>query len=389
MIPSGAILCLRASARSSNKRSSISSSRAGSYSIARAAAFNLSSASLASITARSSDVSASANKGWASANRSSLRAALRMSDRPLLGPSKLSSTVFKSSAMRSPFCMSERSPASCSSSPGCGWNAASSETECSSHSRSRAAFSRASRAISSRDLASCHAAKLAETVAVSLRPKASNKLRCPRAFNIPRSSCWPWISTKAAPTSRKSAAEHGWSLINALLPPSAFTDRRMIKGSSISMSMSFSASNAATYAGDSKLAATCAFSAPDLTSPLSARAPSARPSASSNIDFPAPVSPVRTPSPPANSRSSASISTTSRIESPVSMALRGGRVLLHQVIGTGIPFAARIVGAQHGRCLLCLFRHAHRKIAFGQAIQSLWCVRGRVIFLDHFAEAQR
>ena len=367
-MPSGAMLCLRANARSSNKRSSISSSRAGSYSIARAAAFNLSSASLASITARSNAVSASANNGCASAKRSSLRAAPRISDRPLFGPSKLSNTAFRSSAMRSPFCMSDRSPASCSSSPGCGWNAASSATACSSHSRSRAAFSSASRAISKRDLASCHAAKLADTVAVSLRPKASSNPRCPRGFSMPRSSCWPWISTNAAPTSRKSAAEQGWSLINALLPPSAFTERRMIKGSSLSISMSLSAKNAATGAGASKLAVTCALSAPDRTKPLSARAPSARPSASNNMDLPAPVSPVSTPRPPANSKSSASISTTSRIESPVSMALRGGRVLLHQIIGTGIPFAAGIIGTQHGRRLLRLFGHAHRKIAFGQTI---------------------
>ncbi len=56
------------------------------------------------------------------------------------------------------------------------------------------------------------------------------------------------------------------------------------------------------------------------TSPASARAPVARPRASRTMDFPAPVSPVRAVMPSPRARSRASISTTSRIVSPISMA---------------------------------------------------------------------
>ena len=118
---------------------------------------------------------------------SSLRAALRSFAKPLSEPSNASRTARKSSAMRSPFCISARSPASDSSSPSCGANRRNSVTACSSHSRSRAAFSSASRALSSFALASCHAAKSPDTDAVSQRPKASSSARWPRGFRRPRS----------------------------------------------------------------------------------------------------------------------------------------------------------------------------------------------------------
>jgi hypothetical protein len=86
---------------------------------------------------------------------------------------------------------------------------------------------------------------------------------------------------------------------------------------------SSSSASAGWPAARSKATLTEACFWPLRTRPLSARLPSASPSASSRIDLPAPVSPVSTPRPGPNSRSSVSISTTSRIERPVSMS--GGR----------------------------------------------------------------
>ena len=71
--------------------------------------------------------------------------------------------------------------------------------------------------------------------------------------------------------------------------------------------------------GTSNTAVTWPCPCPCRTSPASPRAPSASAKASSRIDLPAPVSPVSTPSPPRNVRSSASINTTLRMESRVSM----------------------------------------------------------------------
>lgn len=125
------------------------------------------------------------------------------------------------------------------------------------------------------------------------------------------------------PTSRSSAAEQGWSLRKARLPPSALSVRRISSGSPGSSTMSLSASRLASGvpgAGGAKLAVTCARSLPCRTSALSARIPSARPSASSRIDLPAPVSPVSTPRPASKSRSSRSISTMLAMDSAVSMA---------------------------------------------------------------------
>ena len=84
-------------------------------------------------------------------------------------------------------------------------------------------------------------------------------------------------------------------------------------------------------------AVTLACSAPVRTSPASARAPSARPRLSSRMDLPAPVSPVSTVRPGPNPRSSRSISTTSRIDSAVSMRDRSGS----RGSEDGMPGAAR------------------------------------------------
>jgi hypothetical protein len=62
-----------------------------------------------------------------------------------------------------------------------------------------------------------------------------------------------------------------------------------------------------------------AWAAPRLTSPESARAPSARPKASRTMDLPAPVSPVSAVSPALTDKSSAWIRTTSRMLRPINM----------------------------------------------------------------------
>ena len=67
---------------------------------------------------------------------------------------------------------------------------------------------------------------------------------------------------------------------------------------------------------------TCPCVCPWRTSPPSPRAPSASDKASSRIDFPAPVSPVKTDRPSLKSRSSLSMRTMSRIASWTSIAPR-------------------------------------------------------------------
>src|SRR3546814_6470204 len=64
-------------------------------------------------------------------------------------------------------------------------------------------------------------------------------------------------------------------------------------------------------------------------------------------------------------------------------------VLLHQLVRALIPFIARIVGAEHRRRLLRLGRDAEREIAFGQAVERLGGVAGRLIFVDDLAKADR
>src|SRR5262249_16464640 len=59
--------------------------------------------------------------------------------------------------------------------------------------------------------------------------------------------------------------------------------------------------------GSSKIASTVACASPVRTRSADARAPSRRPTASTRIDLPAPVSPVKTLNPGSNSTSTASI----------------------------------------------------------------------------------
>src|ERR1019366_5356715 len=116
---------------------------------------------------------------------------------------------------------------------------------------------------------------------------------------------------------------------------------------------------------------TCPCASPWRVSAPSPRAPSASDRASSRIDFPAPVSPVRMVRPSANSRSNWSISTMSRIESRASMGfgldasgrndgvielgnpgllvfLRRQAAILQQIVGVLVPLAIGEVVAEHG-----------------------------------------
>src|SRR4051812_24637381 len=191
--------------------------------------------------------------------------------------------------------------------------------------------------------------------------------------------------------------------MKARLPPSLFKVRRMISGSPASIAIPWSSSIAWTGcpAGSSISAETVALSCPDRTSPLSARDPSASPSASSRIDLPAPVSPVRTPSPGSNSSSSRSTSTTLWTASCLNMrrrhaagaSLARGRPLLSLLLFLDqqpqrltVPKGAGIVAPKHCRGLVRLLRQTERQVRFDHPFKRFRGVAGGRIFVDHFAE---
>ena len=205
---SGSTRCLRASARRSRTAAPRPPRAApGRRPAPRRRAASASSASRASISARSSAASASASSACSAAIRSSRRAAWRSCGKPAVRaveqvrrPRRCRRRAARPSACR------RAASASASSSPGSGASAASSATACSSHSRSRAAASSLARAAASAASASRQARQRAlAPAAVSIRPNASSRARWPRGLSRPRSSCWPWISTSIAPSSRSSA----------------------------------------------------------------------------------------------------------------------------------------------------------------------------------------
>src|SRR5579859_2062496 len=117
------------------------------------------------------------------------------------------------------------------------------------------------------------------------------------------------------------------------------------------------------------------------------------------MDLPAPVSPVSTVKPGRNARSSLSISKTSRIDRPTSIAspdpvepagvfLRTDRILaLDQGIAVGVPLIARIVEAEDGGHLLGLIGQAERGVALGQALERLRHMGGGLVIVDDAAIA--
>src|SRR5882724_4912716 len=155
-------------------------------------------------------------------------------------------------------------------------------------------------------------------------------------------------------------------------------------------------------------ALTLACLAPGRSSWASARPPRARPSASSRIDLPAPVSPVSTERPGSISRSRRSMRTTSRIDRFSSIAARRrasqhtsedgvepGAFLPHrlqvlagqQIVAVLVPVAAGVVVAEHGRGGLRLVLDADRQVALGQALERLRNVGRGLVELDDAAEA--
>src|ERR1700716_4097951 len=176
--------------------------------------------------------------------------------------------------------------------------------------------------------------------------------------------------------------------MKARVRPSANCTRRKIISPLSSRPLSERIAAAGWPLGTSNTAVTCPCSTPLRTSPASPRPPSASAKASSNIDLPAPVSPVSTARPRENSISSRSIRTMSRIDRRASMRGKfltethllegpgdiGPLVLarletagLYKIIGVLVPAAVRKIVPEHGSRSLRLADDADRHIGLGEA----------------------
>src|SRR6185295_15296174 len=246
--------------------------------------------------------------------------------------------------------------------------------------------------------------------------KASSNCRCVEASTSARSSCWPWISTRTAPTAFRVCTLIDWSLMKARVRPSASCTRRRIISPVSSRPFSERIFVAGCPLGMSKVAVTWPCSAPWRTRPESPRPPSASAKASSRMDLPAPVSPVSTARPRENSISSRSIRTMSRIDRRASMrrlfltAIRihqgtethllegpgniGTLVLvrlettgLYKIIGVLVPAAVRKIVPKHSRRRLRLADDADRHIGLGETGQSILDMARGLIAGDHGLEA--
>src|SRR5258705_3124919 len=196
--------------------------------------------------------------------------------------------------------------ASSSSSPGLGaafsispsWNAMRSR---------RAVFSRASM----RERSSCSRSVRTFVHAAATSPAASARSayssssgRCASGSSSAWCSCCPCSSTRRAERSRSAAAVASAPLMNDRLRPWLLISRRTISSRAL---------------GSSKMASIVASASPVRTRSADARAPSRSPTASTRIDLPAPVSPVRTLNPGSNSTSTASITARLRMRRKRSM----------------------------------------------------------------------
>src|SRR5712671_2627567 len=196
--------------------------------------------------------------------------------------------------------------------------------------------------------------------------------------------------------------------MKARVRPSASCTRRKIISPLSSRPLSERIAAAGWPLGTSNTAVTCPCSTPLRTSPASPRPPSASAKASSNIDLPAPVSPVSTARPRENSISSRSIRTMSRIDRRASMRRKfltethllegpgniGPLVLarletagLYKIIGVLVPAAVRKIVSEHGSGGLRLADDADRHIGFGQPRQRLLDMPRGLIPRDHGLEA--
>src|SRR6478735_6306926 len=246
------------------------------------------------------------------------------------------------------------------------------------------------------------------TTSFSRPAKASSNCRWVEASTSARSSCWPWISTSAAPTALRVCTLIDWSLMKARVRPSASCTRRRIISPVSSSPFSERIFAAGWPLGTSNMAVTWPCSTPWRTRPASPRPPSASAKASSRMDLPAPVSPVSTARPRENSISSRSIRTMSRIDRRASMPgkfltethlLEGpgnvGTLILarlettglYKIIGVLVPAAVRKIVPKYGCCRLCLADNADRHISLGKPGQRFLDMPRGLVTGDHGLEA--
>src|SRR2546426_504686 len=151
-------------------------------------------------------------------------------------------------------------------------------------------------------------------------------------------SCWPCTSTRWSPRRSRSATVTAASLTKARWRPERLSSRRATSTPSSGASPASSSVAATAPRGStSKTASTVAASASLRITSVWARAPRTNKIASMSIDFPAPVSPVRTLSPGRNStatlsmtakfrmRSSRSIENDARSLAAAAQVVSGGR----------------------------------------------------------------
>src|SRR6201991_2294333 len=191
--------------------------------------------------------------------------------------------------------------------------------------------------------------------------------------------------------------------MKARVRPSASWTRRRIISPVSSRPLLVRIFAAGCALGTSNTAVTWPCSAPLRTRPASPRPPSASAKASSRMDLPAPVSPVRTARPRENSISSRSIRTMSRIDRRASMRrgflqayfLEGpgniGPLILarletaglYKIVGVLVPAAVRKIVPKHGSWRLRLADDADRQIGLGQAEQRFLDMARGLVAGDH------
>ena len=204
--------CLRASARISNSRASASSSRAGSK-VSASAARGERVLGLGRLDQRPVErrQRLGQQRMLAADPLEPAQRLAQLRQRRLRSPSsKAGRPAARSSASRAPFCMLARSSASSASSPCSRRQPAELGDrmfEPFAVARRERQSSRAPRRAPLRPRPRPRQARSAAPA--SIRPKESSRARWPRGLSRPRSSCWPWISTSSAPSSRSRATEAG------------------------------------------------------------------------------------------------------------------------------------------------------------------------------------
>ena len=190
---------------------------------------------------------------------------------------------------------------------------------------SRCASNAASRCSSSRRRACASRTAARSTAAAAYRSSMS---RCASDLSSDCVSCCPCRSTSNAPSCVKMPTVVGLPLTQARERPSAEISR-------FSTSRPSSTSTPKAVKGgerrwravevNSKAPSMTVLEAPGRTTSLEARSPSRRASASTSIDLPAPVSPVRTFKPGVRERVTSAMTARSRTRSSVSTTCARGR----------------------------------------------------------------